>query len=345
VDADPYSSGYDVDRSAADAPSALTGQLPTITEVVRDPGSLAAALAAGLVWTLVLVGTTATLNRSLKTRYDRIAVACRRLVDRPWPSRIAHLLGSGHVLVVVGMLMVNATVLAFVDPHLGLDATSLRLVGSIAIAQLVCGAVPFWIAAGTARRFWKVPARIRTLPLGLVIGLVGVTMSRFIGFVPGLLAGAVLGLAASRATTRHLTRLEQIEAGSSLVIAAIAWPLTSLIPTDQGALLVFAHDAAVAVTISAILGTLIDLLPFAGFPGALLKEQARWSWVTLTVVTWAAFVVFVVPQSRYWLDVGDGVSRWLGIAVIAGLAGLAVVLLLHRSEARRARAMADAVGA
>lgn len=313
----------------------LTGQLPTIADVVRDPGSLAAALAAGLVWTLVLVGTTATLNRSLKTRYDRIAVACRRLVTRPWAAGLAQLLGGGHVLVVLGMLMVNATVLALVDPHLGLDVTSLRLIASIVIAQLVCGAVPFWIAAGTSRRVWKVPAHLRTLPLGLVIGVVGVTMSRLIGFVPGLLAGAVLGLAAPQATSRHQTRLEQLEAGCSLVIAAIAWPLTSLIPTDQGGWLVFAHDTAVAVTISAIFGTLIDLLPFAGFPGGLIKAHARWSWVALTTVTWAAFIVFVVPQSRYWLDVGDGVGRWLGIAGIAVIAGVAVALLLHRSEARR----------
>ncbi|WP_158296642.1 hypothetical protein, partial [Nocardioides albidus] len=131
-DSEPYSPGYDVDRARPEAPSVLTEQLPSILDVVRDPALMASALAGGLVWTLGLVVTTGTLNRALKTRYDRIAALAGRLGARPLLARIAHVLGSGHWLVIVGLLAVNATVLAFVDPHLGMNASSVRLVVSIA---------------------------------------------------------------------------------------------------------------------------------------------------------------------------------------------------------------------
>ncbi|TNM36217.1 hypothetical protein FHP29_18750 [Nocardioides albidus] len=159
--------------------------------------------------------------------------------------------------------------------------------------------------------------------------------------MPGLLTGATLGLATPGASVEHEVRLERIQAWTSLGIAAVAWPLSTLIPTDQGWALVMAHDTAVAVTISAILGTLIDLLPFAAFPGGLLKEHARWSWAGLTAITWTAFMAFVMPQSRYWLDVGDHVGRWITVAAVAMVAGIAVVMLLHRRDVR-ARAAAAA---
>jgi len=68
----------------------------------------------------------------------------------------------------------------------------------------------------------------------------------------------------------------------------------------------------------------------ASSPQGILFQHARWTWAALTTTSMVAFLIFVVPQPRYWIDVGAGVERWLAIATVAVLAAVAVLVLLHR---------------
>jgi hypothetical protein len=331
-DPEPAARENEPDRSELDAPSVLTDSIPTAADILEDPTRIAQALASGLVWTLLLVVAMVALNRALKSRYDRLAAMASRLRAPAWLTRLTGVLGGGHWAAALTLISVNACLVSLVDPHAGFDATTARLVLSIIIAQLLVSAVPYLLSALRSRWLLGVPASVRTLPVGLVMGGLGVAISRLIGFIPGLLYGATLRLAQTGATVRQIATTERFAGAVTMGIGFACWALADAIPSSGPWLTVLAHDAAVAATIIAFLNTLVEMMPLSMFPGGVLFQHARWSWMALATSSMVAFMLFVVPQPKYWIYVGDGEERWLAIASVAVLAAVAVLTLLHRRD-------------
>ncbi|NBH10387.1 hypothetical protein [Amycolatopsis sp. SID8362] len=327
-----YSGDYNVDRTKADAPSVLTGALPTIGDLVKDPGRIAEALASGLVWTLLLVLATGALNQALKSRYDRFHAAVSRVRVPAVLIRMGNVLRGGHWLVVTGLIVLNACLLTLVDPNAHADVTTARLVVSIVIAQFLIGAVQYWLSAARSRAILGVPTDVQTIPFGLAISAVGVVISRLVSFVPGLLGGAMLRLSQRRVSVAQKVSSERFKAIVTLSLGGCCWVLATIVPTKGSWPVVLGHDTVVAATITAILSTLIDMLPFTVVSGYLLFHHARWSWAVLTTTTVFAFLLFVVPQPKYWIHVRGGVSHWIVIAVVTIVSAVGVLVLLHRRD-------------
>lgn len=320
-------------------PSALANGVPSIAELFADPERLGWALAAGLVWTLLLVVATHTLEKALKARYSGWTAALHRIF--PWVARLGRMfvgVARHHWAPIVGLTLVNVTLLAFVDPDFGFTATSARLLLSLAAAGVVAVVVPYWVTAWLASRFYGVPATVRGAPWGLVIGAVGVLVSRAIGFLPGLLTGSVVRLGQTSESAEDSVRVGRTRVVLTLAPAPLFWWAANAIDGSAGWWHAFAHEAAVAATVVSLTSMLIELLPLASsFIGGVLFQHARTSWAILMAITAAAFALVVVPQPEYWLYVGDRVSWWITVAAIAMLSIVATVLAFHWWDSRKVR--------
>ena len=99
----------------------------------------------------------------------------------------------------------------------------------------------------------------------------------------------------------------------------------------------FAGDALVVVVTALLCGLLLRLLPFPGFPGAVILRHARARWAGLFTLTAFAFLTIVLPRPGNWLYVGDRVDRWLLLTGLFAALTLALYVLDVRGL-RRERA-------
>ena len=338
----PYDPDYNVDRDKADAPSVLTVKAPSIFTVAAHPQLIAAALGAGLVWTLLLVVAMGALDDAVKTRYENWTKRMSRLRLPVWVRRFFTFLAGSHWLPLIGLLGVHVVVMSLVDPHFSVDATSGRLMLSVIAADLAIVVLPAVLTARVSRRRWRVEASVRAVPWGVLIGILGVAISRLIGFVPGLLSGSTMEMKQPHASVVDKVRTLRFRTVLALVLGAVCWIVSQLVSTTGNVVTLWAHDAAIAGMIVAFVGAPVDLLPLSFMAGGTLFRHARRTWAALLICAVTAFVALVVPQPSYWLKLGHRVTWWLIVASLAIVTTLVVVVVLHRRE--QAKAAAEELG-
>ncbi len=317
----------------------LTHGLPSTWSILRHPERLAWALGMGLVWTLLLVIATGALQQTMSTRYaawSRFLKQRRRARPRRLARALQVLLANpGWLLVVV--LAVNAAVSGFVDPSFGLNWTSAREYLSLLLGAVIGRYLPFVIAGERGKRMWGVSSTVSAAPWGLLICALGVGVSRALSFVPGLLTGSTVQSEPDGPTAEQQVKLEQLEATTSLAVGAVSWALYQSVPASGSWLTLCVHDAAAAGTIVAFTTTFLTMLPLSYFPGGVLFQRARRSWVVLTAAAALAFLLVVVPQPRYWLYVGSRQTWWATIAAVMIGVVVLIMVTLHRAERRGAK--------
>lgn len=324
-----------------DAPSALTSPpIPNIYEVATHPEHIAAAIAAGLVWTLLLLLATSALDKVISSNYDSWTTS----FGHRFP-RISHAFGvifsAGHNrtwLAILGVFATNAIVLDFVDPHFAVNLTSVRLLLSSTAALVIQTLVPCLVIIRIARVRYKTAGRIRATPFGLLIGAIGVVASRVMGFLPGLLAGSSVTYDEPTYKDNEKVWLHRLKIMLVLAVGALCWVGVWLVPTHGNPPTLFLRDAVVIVSASAFTSTVLELLPFAVFGGSHLWHHARITWVVLMTAAAAGFFLLVVPQPRYWLFVGPRLMWWSIIAIVVIFTAVGLVALVQRRAAQRAEA-------
>ena len=299
------------------------------------------ALAAGLVWTLLLLLATASLDKVVSSNYDAWLTAAKKKLPRAWRG-FARLTGGHHRawLAIFAVFATDAFVLAFVDPHFRPDETSLRLLTSSMTGVFTETVVPCLVVIHVARARYGTTGRLRATPFGLVIGAAGVLVSRLLGFLPGLLGGSSMTYDQPQYEQAERVWLARLKVVLVLSAAALCWLGLSLIPAHRSLIELFFHDAAVIGASAAVTGTVLDLVPFAVFGGSLLFRHARRSWAALMLVSATAFFLLVVPQPRYWLFVGPRVLWWVIVATIVIFSAVTLLAVLQWKR-EKAEVMAD----
>jgi YVTN family beta-propeller protein len=329
-------SGPAPNRSIPSSPSAITHSTPSITDILRHPEHLRDALAAGMVWTLLLVLATYSLQKTLGSRYG----GWNSRVSRRFAGvseRLRHVFGFLHStnwLPVVSLIGVNATVLSFVDPRFGFDATSVRLLASMTASSVLVTTVPCWLTIWLSAKRWGINVWLRGSMWGLLLAAGGVAVSRLIGFVPGLLSGQTYSFSQDDRTEIKRMPVLRLRAILTLSAGGICWIASSLVPGHGGTLTMFVHDLGVAGMTLALTSTLVELMPLTFLAGGLLMRTARFSWAVLMAITASAFALLVIPLPKYWLFVGHDVMRWLIIASVTMFAIVIGLGVLHRREVK-----------
>ena len=309
----------------------LTHGLNSIADVLAHPAKIPAAIEIGLVLLIFAVLPGHLLNATLAEQYERFTK--RRSQRRREPGRWARLVAFLHrAPFVAGLALTTATALlfGFADPRFGFSLASLRLFLGLAIALAIVSYLTNAVVGRIMRGRWKVDVEVSLRPLGLILTVVGVVVSRVLDFSPGFLIGLVLGLVISE---KHLAkqawRAVLLRSSILLGLALLAWFAFSLFDVKQeGGTFVseLAVETLVAITTEAVVGLLVELLPLKLLEGEKLYEKSKVLWGALYLLAVFIFVVAVVPWEGNWAQLGTSLWTWIGIVVGFGIVATGVYL-------------------
>jgi MFS family permease len=318
-------------EAASGGSNILTHGLNSIADVVQHPAKVPAAIEIGLVLLVFAVLPGHLLNATLAEQYERFSR--RRTARRQapqWYTRLVAFLHRAPFLAGIALTTVTALLFGFADPRFGFTLASLRLFLGLAIALAIVSYLTNAVVGRIMRGRWKVDVEVRLRPLGLILTVVGVVVSRLLDFSPGFLVGLVLGLVISeKQLAKQAWRAVLLRTGILLGLSLLAWLGFSLFDSHQedGT---FASELAVetlvAITTEAVVSLLVELLPLKLLEGEKLYARSKVLWSALYLLTVVIFVVAVVPWEGNWATLGSSLWAWIGIVVGFGIVATGVYL-------------------
>jgi hypothetical protein len=281
--------------------------------------------AAGLALLLFVAIPAELLNATLSEHYDRIARRIPR-ARSGWWSKTKALLASTPVFGGIVITLLASIVFGFADPGFGFDVVSLRVVLACAIGLFFVGFVANAATGAIVGRRWGLDTIMELKPLGILLAVIGVVISRLLDFSPGLLIGLLLGISLlGKVTTRDESRTAMVKTGIVWGLSILAWIGYSLLveplagTSFAGNLTV---ESMVAITTEGLTALLIGLLPFKFLEGSAIWAHNKLLWGAVWLGAAASWVLIVLPQN-YGEIRG---SIWVWGAVVAGFAVVALAI-------------------
>lgn len=304
--------GETLPRSDPAAPSILDRAIPTVLEVVANPVALCFAAALALAIMLLVAVPAEALNSAIESNSSQLGRLFTRIDDATtrateWFVRVTRTPAFAAAILVI----ITAIIFGFIDPQFGFDATSIRLVGSMALALFIVTFVASRITSLIIGRAWSLASSISMQPATLLFSIIGVIIARALEFSPGFLIGLVIGLQLSEhAAELQRVRTISIKIGVIVGLGVIAWLAYSVLLWAQGSgdptpVSAFAQDTLVAVTAEGITAALIILLPIGYLDGRTLFERSRRLWVITFLGVAAVFSLLVLPTAMLGDEVAD----------------------------------------
>jgi len=309
------------------APTALTGALPTLFDVLTSPAVVAISAGLALVILLLVAIPAEVLNATIESNtsrfgrtFARIEAAINRATE--WFVTVTRTPAVAALVLIV----ITSIIFGFVDPAFGFDIASVRLVLSLAIALFIVTFVASRLTGAIVGRAWSIRSSIGFQPTALLFAILGVIVARLLDFSPGFLIGLVLGLELShRADELHRVRALVIEFGLIVGFGVLSWLGYSFAvavtagsePTFLSALV---QDTLVAVTSEGLTAVVIALVPVAFLDGKKIFDRSKRLWAGMFLVAATAFSLLVLPTALAGQEIED-VAVW--VAVLAGFAALA----------------------
>lgn len=339
-DGTPTPGGF-APRTEPAAPSALTDALVTFARILDNPGLLAAAGALALALLFLVAIPTELLTATLSSNTGRMGRGIARLDAasdrvRDWFIDVTRSRAAAAAVLVV----LVSIVYGFSDPAFGFDLVSLRLVLALGIAFFVLLYGVSWLTGLIVERGWKVPSVVTIQPSIVLFAIVGVVLSRLVGFAPGILIGVVIGIEMFNASRRAELGAAVIQFAAVFALSIAAWfgysALTlSGAPEDfWGALTV---DTLAAVASEGLTGVAIAILPLAFLEGRTLWEASKSLWLGAFLAITTAFALIVLPTALEETDPADVGVWYIVLAVFGALAFAAWGYFAWRARAEDPR--------
>jgi len=188
-----------------------------------------------------------------------------------------------------------------------------------------------WITATIMRRVWNVDVVVRLRPLGLILTVVGVIVSRILDFSPGFLVGVVLGLSiASTAAAEHAWKAVLIRASVVTTFGIGSWMIYSSIAEGVHHDPTFLNEVVleffVAIATEGIVLLLVELLPLHMLEGERLYKKSKVLWGAVYTVVLVVFILAVVPWEGNWRELGQSFWPWFTAVAIFGAVCVAIYL-------------------
>ncbi|MBX3098498.1 MAG: hypothetical protein KF761_02875 [Salinibacterium sp.] len=330
----PSGNGSDVTQSRNDpsSPTAISGALPTLFDIITNPGALAVAGGLALMILLLVALPTEVLNSTIESnsgRFGRGFSAIQRAITRGTEWFIA--VTRTPLIATVVLLVLTSFIFGFVDPSFGFDLASLRLVLSLALGLFVVTFVASRLTGLVLHRRWSVESAIEMDPSAIIFAILGVVVARLLDFSPGFLVGLVIGLElAHQATTSQKIRAIVVEFSFIVGFGVLAWLAYSVWVGVQGdAVLGFwdgmVQDALVAVTSEGLTAVTVAMIPIAFLDGKEIFAHSRRLWAVMFLIAATVFALLILPTSVGGDQVGN-IAVW--IAVLVGFAAVTLGLTL-----------------
>ncbi len=246
-------------------------------------------------------------------------------------------------------LVVGAILGGLLSPAFGANAKTVEDVLATLVA-FAFGAVVSWYVAVRFRHWHKYPTGtyLRALPVGLVVAVMCVLVSRLTHFEPGYLYGVVAGIGfVESMKDRHNAHLVAISSLSTLAVAVAAWlvwvPINHLaLEHSHEVVLVIVDDVLGSIFVGGLVGTVIGLLPLEGLPGGHLTKWRRDVWAGVFFV--AVFLLIEVelrPASGPTHPGGAPVATAIILFVAFGALSFGTREYFRRRKRRAAPAVSE----
>ncbi|MBX3094681.1 MAG: hypothetical protein KF680_09150 [Cryobacterium sp.] len=341
--------GASADRTEPAGANVLTGALPTIADVFADPVALGIAGASALILMAFVVFPAELLNNTLASRYGTLFGGLLGGAGRGrgrWVERIREWFARSPLPGAVAIIAAASLIFCFADPGFGLDLASLRLFLACFLALVVVSIVATFVAGRFLSIRWRLRSILEVQPLGLVLAVAGIIVTRLLDFAPGIIIGLVVGLAlmgrfdGQDADGRDQARAVATFSTTVLALSVLSWVgysilLGALGGAPTGFVDALALDTLAAIPAEGLGALLVGLLPLRGLDGAEVWAHSKLGWAVLYGVSLTAFWLIIVADDGNWGEMGGSVVTW-GV-VLAAFAVIAVgVYLYFRWSDRRA---------
>lgn len=290
------------ERTSPQASTTFADSVPSPAAVSSDPIILLQSAVLALLLVVLMPFPGQLFNSTLEAHEDEVRHWFR--LDRGRPAQASgRFWGSWPG--VVAFLLLATLLYALLDPTFGLTVRSLPtfigMLAGIVVVTLVF-ALPSWVA----HRRSHDAARLKVVPISLLIGVACVLISRLVGFQPGYLYGLLMGLTFARElSTTDEGRAAAMGAALMLVVSLVAWlglgALTASSEPDFG--LTVLRTVLAALMVAGLEGAVFGLLPMRFLPGLAVYEWHRGLWALLLGLgAFAFFHILVNPASGYLSD-------------------------------------------
>lgn len=338
--------------AARRAPTAASRPLTvsTISSALISPGRAFASPVADLLAALVTVAVVVLItfpsqlfNYTFQENYEEIRDGWERRLKLLRRLRLRVMGEEGHsrdLAVFAGVLLVGSVLDGFLDPSFGLSAASGITLLSMVLAIVISVAVPGLVAYAYRKlRRRSTELRLRALPLGLLVALVCVLISRLVDFQPGYLYGLVVGVAYSKRMAVHEEgHVAALSAISSLVVASLAWiawiPVHGLAtgpsPAPGPVLL---SDLLGAIFVGGLVGNVVGLLPLQFLQGGTVARWHKGMWAGVYGLAGFGFIqALLQPATAVSRHGSAPLITALVLFVAFGAASVAFYLYFQRRQ-------------
>lgn len=327
-----------VERTADLAAVTFATALPSPVDARWDLGAVLPSLALTLLLLAALALPVGLLNRAAAEQPDRVEALLARLRVPPGTGRPAP---AAFLTAVAVTAIAGAVLLGFLTPEFPFDTSAPALLVGLAVAFVVVTAAQQGTQLLYVTRWWGVRCHLGPVPGFLLLGAVGVVLSRAVGLEPGL----VLGTLVAFRTARPLRTDEEgpavaLAATALTAVGGTAWVVRDPLVAAVGAPGTFLADAvATALTVTAVSAAanlVFALVPLSFLPGAALLRWSPALWALFACTGGFAFVHLVVPPAADALAGQAGVlAVVLGVYLVA--AGALWAWLRHGADLNTGR--------
>jgi hypothetical protein len=333
--------------------SAMAASLPNPIDVLRDPTTIGVAILGAIVVAILMPFPSELFNRTVEQNREEIRgwfgrIPGLRRLARPDASPAASppawqrgLLGGVLSLAIAGLLS------AALDPGFGPNAhTSLAWLAS---------ALAVWMVLNTSnlprravqRRLNRDRGQVSMIVEALPIAVLGVVISRVVGYEPGYLYGVVMVWAFVHELNERV-EARTVERGTwwMLALSVGAWLMLNAARagTNEGSIPgLLLTTVLSAVTVAGVEAVVFALLPLGSMAGATLFRASRLRWGVLYAAGLLAFILVILNPANGFARAPEQVSFVTAFGLFVAFALFSAAFwaffqVRHRSAPRPASA-------
>ncbi len=189
----------------------------------------------------------------------------------PW------LAGSVPIMTVAALIVLSGGVSG--------EVRYLRLSLAVIIGLSILNVVGVAIAVRFG--YWRtgISARLRFLPVLMVVAVAAAIASRFVGLEPPIVAGVLIGVSfAASISPRDQAVVSIYEIGAVTILATLAWIGHSLVLGWNGFAGALVQESLATVALAGFGSAIVLVLPIATLPGRALFDWSRPLWLSIVVI-------------------------------------------------------------
>jgi hypothetical protein len=231
---------------------------------------------------------------------------------------------SSSFLRSVSMLTVSGLIYSFTDPEVGFNNRSIVLFVSFLLAVAVATYVYDGLQVLVAERRFNLESSIHLFPMGILVAVICVIVSRVAGLHPGVFYGFVAAavIVAARSPSRsEEARIIYYPMLALIGVALFAWLLIDpfrAMAEDGSFLGAVLEGVAVATFLGGIQGSLFNLIPIQFMDGIRVWRWSKLAWIAVFLPLLVLFLQVIVEQGETMESAtdNDGIRALFLIAVV-----------------------------